>query len=159
MPAPEPQRRRMGPARYPVPDTAAYLAGGWRIDRSVYDLESGAEGSFRGTAHFRPDAAGAGILHVEEGELTWGGAVHPAGRTLRLTPLPDGTAEISFADGRPFHDLDLRTGRWTAVHPCAQDRYEGIFTVVAADEWHVEWRVGGPAKTQLLRSVYRRRAA
>ncbi|MEU9114949.1 DUF6314 family protein [Streptomyces sp. NPDC048483] len=156
MPAQEHQRRPIGPARYPVPDAATYLAGGWRIARTVRDLCTGAEGSFHGTAQFRPDAAGAGLLHIEEGELTWAGTVHPASRTLRLRPLPDGTARITFADGRPFHDLDLRTGRWTAVHPCADDRYEGIFTVIAADEWHLEWRVGGPAKEQLLRSVYRR---
>ncbi|ARF58534.1 DUF6314 family protein [Streptomyces gilvosporeus] len=149
-----PEHRR--PAAHPVPDAAAYLAGRWRIVRTVRDLRSGAEGRFRGTAHFRPDPSGAGLLHCEEGELTWDGAVHPASRTLRLIPLPDGTAEVRFADGRPFHDLDLRSGRWRAVHPCAADRYQGTFTAVAADEWRLEWRVGGPAKDQLLRSVYRR---
>ncbi|MFG2141193.1 DUF6314 family protein [Streptomyces sp. NPDC048650] len=159
MPDQEPQPRRAGAVPYPVPDAAAYLAGGWRIERSVADLRSGALGSFRGIAHFGPDAAGDGLLHHEEGELTWGETVHPASRTLRLRPLPDGTAEVHFADGRPFHALDLRSGRWIAVHPCAADRYEGTFTVVAADEWHLAWRVGGPAKDQLLRSVYRRRAA
>ncbi|MGW1377784.1 DUF6314 family protein [Streptomyces sp. NPDC002446] len=146
---------------YPVADVAAYLAGRWSIERTVCDLRAGAEGRFRGTAGFRPDAAGEpsageGLLHSEEGLLTWGGTTSPASRTLRLRPRPDGTAEIDFADGRPFHDLDLRTGRWTAVHPCSQDRYAGTFTAVAQDEWHLEWRVTGPAKDQLLRSVYRR---
>ncbi|WP_406221311.1 DUF6314 family protein [Streptomyces decoyicus] len=141
---------------HPVPDAAAYLSGRWSIERTVHDLRSGAEGSFRGTAEFRPDAAGEALLHVEEGQLTWGGTANPASRTLLLRPRPDGTAEVDFADGRPFHDLDLRTGSWTAVHPCAADRYEGTFTVVGADTWQLEWRVGGPAKDQLLRSVYRR---
>ncbi|MEW9515628.1 DUF6314 family protein [Streptomyces tubercidicus] len=141
---------------YPVPDAAAYLAGRWRIERTVHDLRTGAEGSFRGTAEFRPDPAGEALLHIEEGQLTWGGRVQPVSRTLRLRPRPDGTAEIDFADGRPFHDLDLRTGRWTAVHPCAADRYEGTFTAAGPDVWHLEWRVGGPAKDQLLRSEYRR---
>ncbi|WP_407548908.1 DUF6314 family protein [Streptomyces sp. Pv4-95] len=146
-----------GPApALPVPDAAAYLTGRWRIDRAVYDLRGGTEGRFRGTAEFRPAPAGDALLHLEEGELTWGGVVNPASRTLRVRPLPDGTAEVDFADGRPFHDLDLRTGSWIAVHPCAADRYEGTFTVVAPDEWHLRWRVGGPAKDQLLRSVYRR---
>ncbi|MGD3108332.1 DUF6314 family protein [Streptomyces sp. YGL11-2] len=143
---------------HPVPDAAAYLAGRWHIERAVYDLRTGAEGSFRGTADFRPDGAGGALLHVEEGELAWGGAVHPATRTLRLLPRPDGTAAVTFADGRPFHDLDLRTGRWTAGHPCAEDHYAGTFTAVGADRWDLEWRVGGPAKEQLLRSVYRRGA-
>ncbi|MFE0380129.1 DUF6314 family protein [Streptomyces inhibens] len=152
-PVPEPAR---APAPYPVPDVAGYLAGRWSIERTVYDLRAGSEGSFRGTAEFRPDAAGDALLHVEEGRLTWGGTVYPAHRTLRLRPRPDGTAEIDFADGRPFHDLDLRTGRWTAVHPCSEDRYEGTFTAVAADAWHLRWRVTGPVKDQLLCSVYRR---
>lgn len=177
-PVPGPERGR---GRYPVADVAGYLSGCWSIERTVYDLRAGVQGSFRGTAGFRPDAAedcaaedGAGedgsvdgrpgnavagpaLLHVEEGELMWGGgAAQPASRTLRLRPRPDGTAEVDFADGRYFHDLDLRSGRWTAVHPCAADRYEGTFTAVTADEWHLEWRVAGPAKDQLLRSVYRR---
>ncbi|MGX1757224.1 DUF6314 family protein [Streptomyces lydicus] len=152
---PEPGPAGEPPPR-PVPDAAAYLFGRWSIERSVCDLRTGAEGSFRGTAEFRPDPAGEGLLHIEEGRLRWGAAVHPASRTLRLRPRPDGTAEIRFADGRPFHDLDLRTGRWRAVHPCAEDRYEGTFTVTGADTWHLEWRVGGPAKDQLLRSAYRR---
>ncbi|TJZ56846.1 hypothetical protein FCH28_04840 [Streptomyces piniterrae] len=146
-----------GPAPHPVPDTAAYLAGRWSVERVVIDLQAGTEGRFRGTADFRPDTAGEGLVHIEEGELTWGGTVHPASRTLRLAPQPDGTAEVTFDDGRPFHDLDLRSGHWTAVHPCAPDRYEGTFTVVSVDEWRLEWRVGGPSKDQLLRSVYRRR--
>ncbi|MFE0192880.1 DUF6314 family protein [Streptomyces sp. NPDC058989] len=146
---------------YPVTDVAAYLAGRWRVERTVDDLRAGVEGRFRGTAEFRPAGGGEPsdgeeLLHVEEGRLTWDGTEYPASRTLRLRPRRDGTAEIRFADGRPFHDLDLRGGRWSAVHPCSADRYEGTFTTVAADEWYLRWRVTGPAKDQLLRSVYRR---
>ncbi|WP_066928434.1 DUF6314 family protein [Streptomyces sp. NBRC 110611] len=168
------------PNPYPVPDAAAYLTGRWSVERTVSDLRAGVTGGFRGTAEFRPAVAGDAVtgdtvagaaaagappadalpadalLHVEAGQLTWDGTTYPAQRTLRLCPRRDGTAEVRFADGRPFHDLDLRTGRWTAVHPCAEDRYEGTFTAVAADEWHLEWRVAGPVKDQVLRSVYRR---
>ncbi|MEU7429411.1 DUF6314 family protein [Streptomyces sioyaensis] len=144
------------PHPYQVPDAAAYLAGRWDVERTVHDLRTGTEGHFRGTAEFRPDDAAGALLHHEEGQLTWGGTVYPASRTLRLRPRPDGTAAVDFADGRPFHDLDLRTGRWTAVHPCAEDGYEGCFTAVTADEWQLRWRVAGPAKDQLLCSVYRR---
>ncbi|MFE1171089.1 DUF6314 family protein [Streptomyces sp. NPDC058773] len=151
-----PEREEPAAGPYPVPDVGAYFAGRWSIERTVSDLRNGAEGSFRGTAGFRPGPAGGGLLHHEEGRLSWGGTVQPASRTLRWRPRPDGTAAIDFADGRPFHDLDLRTGRWTAVHPCAADLYEGTFTVVGPDTWHLEWRVGGPAKEQLLCSVYRR---
>ncbi|WP_405746272.1 DUF6314 family protein [Streptomyces sp. NBC_01525] len=141
----------------PVPDVVAYLTGRWSIERRVLDVRAGAEGSFRGIAEFRPEGADGALLHVEEGELTWADAVHPAGRTLWLRPRPDGTAAVEFADGRPFHDLDLRTGRWHTVHPCAADRYDGTFTVTGADTWELEWRIDGPAKEAVLHSVYRRR--
>ncbi|MFD7664523.1 DUF6314 family protein [Streptomyces sp. NPDC059788] len=149
------------PGPYAVPDTAEFLAGWWTVDRTVLDVRTGTQGTFRGTAHFRPEGPGDGaapgvLLHVEEGELTWNGATTPATRTLRLCPRPDGTADVTFADGRPFHDLDLRTGHWTTRHPCAADLYQGEFTVVSPGEWHLRWRVGGPAKSQLLRSVYRK---
>lgn len=152
---PQEQAPHGGPL-HPVADVAGYLSGRWSIARTVHDLRTGTEGRFHGTADFRPAPAGGALLHVEEGELTWDGTAYPASRTLRLRPRPDGSAAIDFADGRPFHDLDLTTGRWTAVHPCAEDRYEGTFTVRSADEWHLEWRVTGPAKRQLLRTEYRR---
>jgi hypothetical protein len=139
---------------FPVPDALAYLTGRWSIDRVVLDERSGAQGTFRGTADFFAEVEH--VLEVESGEFVWGGVTNPATRTHRLLPRPDGTAEVQFADGRHFHDLDLRTGHWTTRHPCAADLYDGEFTVVSGDEWHLRWRVGGPAKTQLLTSVYRR---
>lgn len=144
-------------APYPVADAVAYLGGQWAVDRTLLDLATGAEGAFRGTATFRASGDPAYVLHVEDGELTWNGTVNRAGRTLRLHPGPDGTAEVTFADGRFFHPLDLRTGRWDVRHPCADDLYDGTFTIVSRDEWHLRWRTTGPAKDQLHRSVYRRR--
>ncbi|GAA2620941.1 MFS transporter [Streptomyces axinellae] len=152
---------------YPVTDATGYLLGRWNIERTVYDLRARVEGGFRGVADFRteagpadagPEACRGPVLHVEEGELTWEGRTYAASRSLRVRARADGTADVEFTDGRPFHDLDLRTGRWLAVHPCAADRYEGTFLARSADEWHLEWRISGPAKDQLLRSVYRRRA-
>ncbi|MFI5801286.1 DUF6314 family protein [Streptomyces sp. NPDC051561] len=152
LPKPAPSRP------YRVSDTAGYLAGRWSVERVVLDRAIGAEGRFVGTADFRATGGQRGgvLSHEEEGHLEWEGRTFPSSRTLRLLPRGDGTAEVEFADGRPFHDLDLRGGSWHTVHPCAADRYEGAFTVCSADEWHLEWRVTGPAKDQLLRSVYRR---
>ncbi|MGW1074470.1 DUF6314 family protein [Streptomyces sp. NPDC002537] len=146
------------PAGHPVPDAVAFLSGQWTVDRTLLDAATGVTGAFHGTAVFRPaDDGEGGVLHIEDGELSWGGAAGRAGRTLRLFPGPDGTAAVTFADGRPFHDLDLRTGHWDVRHPCSRDRYDGTFTVVSPDEWHVRWRTTGPAKDHVQRSVYRRR--
>ncbi|CAM5233896.1 DUF6314 family protein [Streptomyces aurantiogriseus] len=140
---------------WPVPDALAYLAGRWRVERSVRDLTSGDEGRFTGRTDFRPLGEGGGLLHEESGTFVWQGVARPAERTLRFLPGPTpGTADVRFADGRPFHDLDLTTGRHVADHPCAADLYRGDFTVRDADRWRTVWRVGGPAKDLLLTTDY-----
>ncbi|MFF5536109.1 DUF6314 family protein [Streptomyces cinerochromogenes] len=139
---------------WPVPDVLAHLAGRWRVERDVRDLASGAEGHFSGVTVFSA-LDGGGLLHEESGTFTWQGAARPATRTLRFLPHPvPGRADVRFADGRPFHELDLTTGRYVADHPCAADLYRGEFTVRDADHWRTVWRVGGPAKDLLLTTDY-----
>ncbi|MFE5397022.1 DUF6314 family protein [Streptomyces sp. NPDC056568] len=139
---------------WPVPDVLAYLAGRWRTERSVRDLASGAEGRFEGDTDFGA-LAGGGLLSRESGAFTWQGVTRPAERTLRYEPgAAPGTADVRFADGRPFHGLDLTTGRHVADHPCAADLYRGEFTVRDRDRWRTVWRVGGPAKDLLLTTDY-----
>lgn len=145
---------------WPVPDALAYLAGHWRVERSVRDLASGETGTFSGTTLFGPPAEGGptdGLLHHESGTFTWQGTPRPAERTLRF--LPGGSpaeAEVRFADGRFFHDLDLTAGHHITDHPCAADLYRGEFTVLDADRWRTVWRVGGPAKDLVLTTDYTR---
>lgn len=140
---------------WPVSDVLVYLAGSWRVERSVRDLASGDEGTFSGVTVFRPLEEGGGLLHAESGTFTWQGVARPTERTLRFLPGPTpGTADVRFADGRPFHELDLTTGRHAADHPCAADFYQGEFTVRDADHWRTVWRVGGPAKDLLLTTDY-----
>ncbi|MFE2043949.1 DUF6314 family protein [Streptomyces sp. NPDC059477] len=139
-----------------VTDPLAYLAGRWRVERTVRDLGGGDEGRFTGTTVFEA-LAGGGLLHREAGTFVWRGVARPAERTLRFLPgAVPGTADVRFADGRPFHDLDLRTGRHIADHPCSADLYRGEFTVTDADHWRTLWRVGGPAKDLLLVTGYER---
>lgn len=145
---------------WPVPDVLRYLAGSWRVTRSVRDLASGDAGRFEGTTVFSPlDDEGdpGGLLHQELGTFVWQGVARPAERTLRFLPGPThGTADVRFADGRPFHDLDLTSGRHVTDHPCAADLYRGEFTVRDADHWRSVWRVGGPAKDLVLTTDYAR---
>ena len=140
---------------WPVPDVLAYLAGRWRAARSVRDLASGEQGEFSGTTVFAPEEDG-GLLHHESGTFVWQGAARPAERTLRFLPGPGGTADVRFADGRSFHDLNLTSGRYVADHPCAADLYRGEFTVRDADHWRTVWHVRGPAKDLVLRTDYTR---
>lgn len=140
---------------WPVPDALGYLSGRWRAERTVRDLASGEEGRFEGTVVFGP-LEGGGLLQSESGDFTWRGVTRPAERTLRFLPGPGGTADVRFADGRPFHDLDLTAGRHVADHPCSADLYRGEFTVRDADHWRTVWRVRGPAKDLELTTGYAR---
>lgn len=143
----------------PVTDVLTYLAGSWRVARSVRDLADGSAGRFTGTTEFRP-LEGGGLLHFESGTFTWQGVARPAERTLRFLPGPRlGTADVRFCDGRPFHDLDLTTGRHVVDHPCVADLYRGEYTVYARDHWRTVWRVGGPAKDLVLTTDYGRLAS
>ncbi|WP_371672663.1 DUF6314 family protein [Streptomyces sp. NBC_00289] len=166
---------------WPVPDVLGHLAGSWRVTRSVRDLASGDEGRFDGTTVFAPleaergplkagapaepgspaDAkaavAGGGLLHRESGIFVWRGVPRSAERTLRfLSGSSPATADVRFADGRPFHDLDLTSGHHVADHPCAADLYRGEFTVHDRDHWRSVWRVRGPAKDLVLTTDYAR---
>ncbi|MET9255969.1 DUF6314 family protein [Streptomyces sp. NPDC003717] len=141
-------------AGWPVPDVLAYLAGRWRTERAVVDLAGGAEGRFTGVTVFGP-LDGGGLLSREDGRFTWQGVTRPAERTLRWLPGPTpNTADVRFADGRPFHHLDLAEGHHVADHPCAADLYRGEFTVLDEERWRTVWRVGGPAKDLLLTTEY-----
>ncbi|WP_210586597.1 DUF6314 family protein [Streptomyces sp. GESEQ-35] len=141
---------------WPVPDVLAFLAGQWRVERTVRDLANREHGEFRGTTEFGPLDDG-GLLHRESGTFVWQGVPRPAERTLLFLPSREpGTTDVRFADGRPFHDLDLTSGRHTTAHPCSADLYRGEFTVADADHWRTVWRVGGPAKDLVLTTDYAR---
>ncbi|MGY0066270.1 DUF6314 family protein [Streptomyces sp. QTS137] len=144
---------------WPVPDALAFLRGSWRVTRTVRDLASGDLGRFGGTTFFGPSEDG-GLLHQESGAFTWQGVTRPAERTLRFLPVtssgsrPGGAVDVRFADGRPFHRLDLSAGRYVADHPCSADLYRGEFTVRDEDHWRTVWRVRGPVKDLVLDTGY-----
>ncbi|MXM63697.1 hypothetical protein GR925_09585 [Streptomyces sp. HUCO-GS316] len=142
---------------WPVPDVLTYLAGRWSVERTVRDRSSGDGGRFEGVTVFRA-LDGGGLRHQESGTFVWQGVPRPAERTLRFLPgSPPGTADVRFADGRPFHGLDLTSGQHVAAHPCAADLYRGEFTVRDRDHWRTVWRVGGPAKDLVLTTDYARK--
>ena len=133
----------------PAPDPTAYLPGTWALTRSVHDAQLGA-GRFDGLATFTLD--GEAIEWREHGRLRLASYDGPARRALRILRTADGW-EVRFADGRPFHPLEL--GREAAVeHPCGADRYTGVYSVEGPDAFTVRWRVRGPAKEQQVVSRY-----
>lgn len=92
----------------------------------------------------RPD--GPGLRCEEMGRLTLPGArPMEAMRTLLWRATPGGIA-VLFADGRPFHRIDLGGARSEDVHRCGPDLYRVTYAFEAWPLWRVVWRVDGPAK-------------
>jgi len=137
-----------------ISDLRGFLAGAWRLVRSLEDRRAGQPGRLEGAAVFT--AAGEELLYREEGRLTIGGHDGPALQSYRYAFPVTGRAAVCFADGRFFHDLDLTSGAWSCRHDCGEDRYDGDFSVLGPDHWRVVWRVAGPRKDLILDSTYRR---
>lgn len=132
-------------------DLRAYLLGTWEVTRALRDADLG-EGRFDGIAAFT--AAGVGIAWQEAGRMRLGRYDGPASRELRIVPAARGW-EVRFADGRPFHALDLDGADACALeHPCGEDRYTGEFSVGGPDAFEIRWRVSGPRKAQALTGRY-----
>jgi hypothetical protein len=121
------------------------------VERRLHDRRSGRAGDFTGTATFAPD--GSGLRWHESGRLRFGGHDGPAGRTLAIVPAGGGWA-VAFADGRPFHPLDLEGG--PVEHLCGADRYAGAYRLRDGDTLDVRWHVTGPGKDLEIETTYRR---
>ena len=134
-------------------DLPTWLAGTWRVDRTIND----GQGRFTGHAAFQRDGDGD-VLWRETGRLALDGHEGPAHRTLRIVAAR-GTWEVRFDDGRPFHTLDLRAGRWAAEHRCGADVYRGAYTVLDSDRMTVCWWVTGPRRADVIDGEYRRLSA
>ena len=147
-------------ALHPVADLRAYLVGAWEIRRTLDDRRRAAQGHFEGRATFTPGDENT-LAYREEGCLELGGFETLAHQSyLYAFPATHRAhrAEVRFADGRPFHPLDLRDGLWSAEHVCAADLYRGRFRALAPDRWSVLWTVTGPRKDQVLESRFTRAA-
>lgn len=127
-----------------VTDTLAFLAGTWRLSRSLSDHRAGVGGTFTGTARF--GAVGDGLSYLEEGEFRFGGHRGPATRRLLWRELPAGQADVRFPDGHRFCLVDLRPGGWDTRHPCGRDLYLVSYRVLGPDQFQERWLVRGPAK-------------
>jgi hypothetical protein len=144
-------------SRPTVDDLAGFLRGSWLIDRDIRACGRTTVGRFTGIGTFAVDAAVPGLLrYQEQGTLQLGTYEAPASRRLGYH-VAGGRAEVVFADGRPFHDLDLRAGSHAAEHACGADLYRGRFEVVSAHSWCHEWAVTGPRKDHLIRTTFDRR--
>jgi Family of unknown function (DUF6314) len=150
---PSPARRTAGEG-----STVDFLDGDWNVVRHISDHQTGEVGEFRGQASFRRCPDGLVLSYHEHGELRFGSHRGPANRSLLYRELADGSADVRFADGREFYRLDLRSGTWSAEHPCRADHYRVTVRRLSPDSFCETWRVTGPAKDYELATTYTRTA-
>jgi hypothetical protein len=144
-----------------VIDTLEFLVGAWTVDRSIEDHRSGISGSFLGSAVLagiagQDDASAiARASYHETGELRFGAHAATAWRRLEYVRC-GGAVLLYFTDGRPYTDLDLRSGAWRGEHQCVADHYEVRTLVRSQDELLELWRVRGPDKDYDATTTLRR---
>jgi hypothetical protein len=135
-----------------IADTFDFLLGTWDLDRLVDDHRSGEPVSFEGEASvvaagtLGHNVQGRRASYTETGEVRCGGHVGPAVRRLELVLVHDAAVMLHFTDGRPFLDLDLRTGHWLGSHLCGDDHYQIETFVLSHDVVQEHWRARGPTK-------------
>lgn len=139
----------------PVDDLAEFLRGDWHLIRRLVSLDPERSGTAEGQASF--SSVEDGLTYRESVNVRFAGYGGSATRSHRYRLDGRGLAQVCFADGRLFHALDLRSGRWRAEHVCGQDLYRGSFRVLGPGLWVARWRVYGPRKNLRIMSVYERR--
>lgn len=144
-----------------VADTLEFLLGRWSVERRLSDLDAGRSGTFDGAAWVEPTSGrqsqdGRYARYREAGRLRLDGYDGAASRGLLYHGQHAGSAFITFADGRPFVECDLRSGAWDSEHVCGDDHYAISFLVCSADELREVWRVRGPAKAYDAETTLRR---
>jgi len=145
-----------------VVDTLSFLLGKWTLERVLTDYRSRTDGRFEGSATIaraqsgQDSALGTRAHYDEKGTLRFGRHVGPASRRLEFVRLESTIVMLHFTDGKPFVDLDLRSGAWRSTHPCGEDHHE-IFTVVRSPgQVEEHWRVRGPTKDYDAVAILRR---
>lgn len=141
---------------YPISDLGAFLLGRWRIARRLHDARLGISGRLEGCARFTP--APGGLCYEEVGRLRFGAYLGEATQRYSFSIDPPTSAEVRFADGRPFHRLELSSGTADIVHRCGDDHYRGRYRVLGTDCLSVAWRVTGPRKRYSLVTLHTRLA-
>ena len=142
--------------RVEIGDTLGFLLGRWDLERTFEDDRAEGNGTFTGTATVAVPVTGGPARWDERGTVHVGAHDGGAERHLLLVARPGSLVDVRFADGRPYVDLDLASGRWHAVHLCGDDRYEITTTVRSADEVEERWEVTGPSKAYRAHTVLRR---
>ncbi|MDF1708077.1 MAG: DUF6314 family protein [Paracoccaceae bacterium] len=124
--------------------------GLWLLERQISDA-LGPDAVFNGTARFTPDDAGLTLHEAGRLNLTGQGGFQAERRYLWRQ---EGTGiAVLFADGRDFHRF-VPGETAEADHWCDPDTYKVRYDFGGWPVWQAEWRVTGPRKDYVMRSLY-----
>lgn len=137
-------------------DTYDFLLGSWSVTRELFILASQDHGCFSGVALVATYGEPSRALYRERGTISRGSYSGPAQRELHYQRLTSGGVTASFADGRPFIEFDLRSGRATQGYGCGNDLYTISIEVRSPSEWQETWDVTGPSKQYSALTIYTR---
>ena len=137
---------------------AADFEGVWTLERKIKDRKGAMNGTLAGQAVLAGDGADR-LIYREIGLLTLdSGAKLQAERRYRWE-FATGRVQISFDDGRPFHDFMPQGQAAGSDHPCGADHYSVLYDFTRWPQWQAVWTVTGPRKDYTSTSLYRREAA
>lgn len=97
-----------------------------------------------------------GLLFEESGRMVMGAFRGETSRSYLFAAPQGSQCEVRFADGRPFHRLDLAEGGDEVRHDCAPDLYRGRYRVMDQNRWTLAWRITGPRKDLVMVSRFTR---
>ncbi len=129
------------------------FAGAWSLSRDIHDRRAGQTAQGEGQAVLTPDAEG--LVYDETIRLHLPGQAPLEGRQRYLwRSVADGIA-VLFGDGRAFHAIALGDAGPEAAHWCDPDQYDVVYDFDNWPSWSSLWRVSGPRKDYVMRTLYR----
>lgn len=135
------------------PAGAAAFAGRWSMTRDIIHGD-GLTGRLVGEAVIAPTGPGL-WRYSESGELTLGASEPFRATRDYLWRAAEKAIDVSFADGRPFHRIELSALTPATVHLCDPDRYAVAYDFTLWPEWSARWQVEGPRKDYTMTTTYR----
>lgn len=126
--------------------------GAWLFRRRITDPAGAETARAEGTLTFAPGEGG--LVAEERGTLSLPGAAPMQAERRTIWRAGDDVIETFFADGRPFHRIDLGADVSTDRHLCSPDLYDVAYDFRAFPFWTALWRVTGPRKDYVMRSAH-----
>ena len=132
--------------------------GRWIIQRTINDVSGTLSGRLEGEAAFSLKPRDETMMEYQESGLLTIATAPPirAERTYLWRDQGHGSVDVLFADGRPFHRVNLNQQMPFDTHFCSPDIYGVNYDFREWPRWTTLWKVRGPRKAYQMETRYRR---